>query len=413
MWNQPELARNQIGLHATSPSMELQGFRSELDQRYNSFRNQALLGAFQLHRQLTWMSRARPRSEFGLEHLVRNAWAFSWEEETREVSQPKTLSDFLKVIRKIQEIDYGLTQGPSIKQLKGNIREVSKDFRGNKYLCFLLKQGPNEDVNIIFEEMIEHCEELATHQYAHYIIRDMFQRVSEDKQIILLARMNVVKAIVHPVGNHVIQRAIVVLGAPLKAQLVSYLRGSVVELFKNTYASFALEKILDNVDTGTYWFFVDEILGKVIHLALNKTSTRIIQRMIANLPDLVARPILDELHFHMGVLKTHSMGGWVIQAMIKRSKEDASKIIDVLMEDFPFMSILETPSYTVRLALQNAPLDKRGEMIRHISSDKNFRLINDNQFGQHVVSSMIQLATLNQREEIFSKIRTPPFMYPQ
>ena len=148
-------------------------------------------------------------------------------------------------------------------------------------------------MNIIFEEIIEHCEELATHQYAHYIIRDMFQRVSEDKQIILLARMNVVKAIVHPVGNHVIQRAIVVLGAPLKAQLVSYLRGSVVELFKNTYASFALEKILDNVDTGTYWFFVDEILGKVIHLALNKTSTRIIQRMVANLPDLVARPILD------------------------------------------------------------------------------------------------------------------------
>ena len=413
MWRRQELARHQQGLHVTSFNMELPAVTFEPDQRSSFFRNRALVGAFQSHRHLTLMSKVKRKSDFGLEHLVRNAWAMSGEAEAIEVSYPKALKDFLKEIREIKGSDYGVRKGPSIEELKGNIQEISKDFRGSRYLSFLLKQSPDKDVSIIYNEIIEDCDKLAIHQNAHYIIRDLFQELGEERQSILLQRMNVAKVTSHPVGNHVIQRAIVVLRAPLKAQLVSYLRGSVVELFKSVHASFALEKIIERVDTGSYWFFVDEMIGQVIHLALNKTSTRIIQKLISNLPDLAARPMLDELYFHLEIIKSHSMGGWLLQAMIKRSQEDALKVIEALMGDFPAMTLLETPSYTVRTALEHAPPTKRREIISYISSDKNFRLINQNQFGQHIVSFMIQLSSPDQREKIFSKLRLRPLMEPE
>ena len=412
MWDQSELARHQLGLHATSPVMALPvvTFRGTNPPPTVFFRSQAFLRAFQSHRQLTWMNRAKRNSDFGLEHLVKNAWAFSQNEDITDPLQPKGLQELLKEIREIKGSEYGVRKGPSIEELQGNIQEISKDFRGCRYISFLLKRSPDKDVTIVYNEMIGNCETLTLHNKANYIIRDLFSEIGEERQSILLARMNVARAIAHPVGNHVIQRAIIVLRAPLKAQLVSYLKGSVVELFKNRYATFALEKIVDRVDTGFFWFFVDEIIGQVIHLALNRTSTRIIQKLITNLPDMVARPILDELYFHLDIIKSHYGGAWLIQVMIRRSKEDALKVIEALMEDFPSMALLESPSYTVRAALEHAPPTKCREIISFISSNKDFRLINQNQFGQHVVSCMLQLASVDQRKEMFSKLRMRPIL---
>ena len=125
---------------------------------------------------------------------------------------------------------------------------------------------------------------------------------------------------------------------------------------------------------------------------------------------MVARPILDELYFHLDIIKAHYGGAWLIQVMIKRSKEDALKVIEALMKDFPSMALLESPSYTVRAALEHAPPTKCREIISFISSDKNFKLINQNQFGQHVVSCMIQLASIDQRKEMFSKLKMRPIL---
>ena len=134
--------------------------------------------------------------------------------------------------------------------------------------------------------------------------------------------------------NYVVQSAIDVLPLPLKLQLVYYLKGAVVDIIRNPYGSCALDKIIDPasfMDLSFLSFVTNEIRGRVIHLSIDKISSRVIQKIIRVFPEEFTRPILEVLHSSTKALISYGAGTWILEEIMKRSQHDSGRIISACL----------------------------------------------------------------------------------
>ena len=345
-------------------------------------------------------------SIFGIDFLVPNIMnldKMTSMEETSVVHKPRSQENLLNQISEIRYENYRERKGPNLKDLCGHLKEVASDQRGYRYLIYLLRQADLPEIDLAYEELLEHAQALSIHPYGHYVIQKLFLYLDRDRNSALLEKIAIRQLVTHRHGNYVVQAAVEVLPPILKLQLVSYLKGAVVDIARNLFGSCVLEKIIDpasGLDLSLLSFLTNEIKGQVIHLSIQKYPSKVVQKIIRFVPEDLARPILEILHQSIPALVSYSSGEWVLEKMMKRSRQDSDRVISSIMGNIPDIAIQGSGSYTACTALRLARPRARKDLIYMLSKPEVLGKLIQSSSGQRVLAQMFEVASLEQQKKM-------------
>eukprot|EP00871_Galdieria_phlegrea_P001570 jgi/Galph1/2413/GphlegSOOS_G1064.1 len=201
--------------------------------------------------------------------------------------------------------------------------QLMKDVNGNHVIqrC-LQKVGPPQN-QFIFDTVVTHCIELATHRHGCCVIQRCldYATSAQKEQVCMEICENAFPLVQDAFGNYVVQYVLDLKNRLYIAKIVSQLAGHLYELSVQKFSSNVVEKCLQQVDSETrkhliYELMADrEIIGRLIHDAYgNYVVQRALQ--LAQAPQL--EQFCDVIRPHLSSLKSTPYGKRIYSKIIKR-----------------------------------------------------------------------------------------------
>ncbi|KAG8660387.1 hypothetical protein MANES_02G153200v8 [Manihot esculenta] len=195
----------------------------------------------------------------------------------------------------------------SLSEVQGNIYLMAQDQNGCRWLQRIFDEGTKEDVQIIFNEIIDH----------------------------------VVELMLKPFGNYVIQKFLDVCNEEQRLQIVFMVteeQGQLVRICLNTYGTRAAQKLIETLKTRQQILFVVSSLKPgFLDLVKDQNGNHVIQRCLQCLSNEDNKFIFDAGAKFCVEIATHRHGCCVMQRCITHS---TGKHRDKLITEISKNSIL-------------------------------------------------------------------------
>jgi len=244
-----------------------------------------------------------------------------------------------RVIQKALEVISPTQQSQLVKELEGHVVECIKDQNGNHVIQKVIEQVPTQYTQFIVDTFINKVHQLATHPYGCRVIQRILEHhygslnsSGDDKRRNLMSPRNpshlILKEILHytmslvqdQYGNYVIQH-ILEHGRPQdRHQIISQVKGKIVQLSQHKFASNVIEK---SVQFGSYehrQWIIDEICIDIscLEVMMKDQYANYVVQKILDVSDSPQRDILiNHIRPHISSLKKYTYGKHIISRLEK------------------------------------------------------------------------------------------------
>jgi len=241
-----------------------------------------------------------------------------------------------RVIQKALEVISPTQQSQLVKELEGHVVECIKDQNGNHVIQKVIEQVPAQYTQFIVDTFINKVFSLATHPYGCRVIQRILEHHYgtinnyDDKRRISNRNPSnlILKEILHHTmslvqdqyGNYVIQH-IIEHGRPQdRHQIISQVKGKIVQLSQHKFASNVIEK---SVQFGSYdhrQWIIDEICVDISYLEVmmkDQYANYVVQKIL-DVSESHQRDILiNHIRPHISSLKKYTYGKHILSRLEK------------------------------------------------------------------------------------------------
>ena len=231
-----------------------------------------------------------------------------------------------------------------IQKLQGNFSNLMQGNNSNYFISDLIKKCTKKQKIIILNEIFYNIDNLSLNEYSNHCIQTLIEKASSKEEIILIINS------------------------------LSHNKEKVLEICKNEYGSFVIQKILTYFNENYRYKINEIILNNLYELCIDMYGVCVVKKFINNTNNQIYCNILiKNIFINFYKIAKNNYGNYAIQ-----------NLIDKFYKNENFMN------YLLNLIFYN--------------NINNFLDISINRFGSHIVEYLISKLGKSKKKKIFLDI---------
>ncbi|KAL1564655.1 hypothetical protein AAHA92_06968 [Salvia divinorum] len=284
-------------------------------------------------------------------------------------------------------------KGSSITEAQGYIHDIAKDQHGCRFLQKIFEEGTSRDVQIIFDEIIDHVLELMVNPFGNYLMQKLLEVCNEEQKTHILLRVTeepweLVRISLNTHGTRVVQKLIETLKTRQQISLVSSaLEPGFLVLIKDLNGNHVVQRCLQCFTAEDSKFIFVAAAKYCVDIAMHQHGCCVLQRCISSSTGEFRENLVAEISANGLLLAQDAFGNYVVQIILelkissvtsKLTRQFEGNYVNLSRQKFSShviekcLVLLQDPhaNYVVQTALRVTEGSLHGSLVNAIESYK-------------------------------------------
>ncbi|XVE66541.1 hypothetical protein DITRI_Ditri08aG0087200 [Diplodiscus trichospermus] len=287
----------------------------------------------------------------------------------------------------------------SLAEARGYIYLIAKDQHGCRFLQRLFDEGTQQDVQIIFKEIIDHVVELMMNPFGNYLMQKLLEVCNEEQrmQILLMATQEpgqLVRISLNTHGTRVVQKLIETLKTRQQISLViSALEPGFLSLIKDLNGNHVVQRCLQCLSSEDNKFIFVAAAKYCVDIATHQHGCCVLQRCISHSTGEYREKLVEEISTNGLLLAQDAYGNYVVQFILELKIPSAtSTLISQFEGNYVHLSSQKFSSHVVEKCLLVLNDENRSRIIHELLSATQFEQLLQDPHANYVVQTALRVS---------------------
>ncbi|MED6204649.1 hypothetical protein PIB30_010766 [Stylosanthes scabra] len=287
----------------------------------------------------------------------------------------------------------------SLAEVRGYIYLIAKDQHGCRFLQRVFEEGSAEDVQVIFNEIVDHVAELMMNSFGNYLMQKLLDVCNEEQrmQIILKVTMEpeqLVRISLNTHGTRVVQKLIETIKTRRQISLVvSALEPGFLSLIKDLNGNHVVQHCLQFLSNEDNKFIFVAAAKYCVDIATHQHGCCVLQRCIGHSNGEHREKLIAEISANALLLAQHQYGNYVVQFILDLRIPSAMSTMNMQFEgNYVRMSMQKFSSHVVEKCLAVFNDENRARIICELLTTRTpcFEQLLQDPHANYVIQSALR-----------------------
>ncbi|GAB4861209.1 hypothetical protein Ancab_036367 [Ancistrocladus abbreviatus] len=299
----------------------------------------------------------------------------------------------------------------SLVEVRSNIYLMAKDQHGCRFLQKKFDEGLREDVQIIFNEIIDHVVELMMNPFGNYLIQKLLDVCDEDQRMRIVHMVTrepgeLVRISLNTHGTRVVQKLIETLETRKEIQsVILALEPGFLDLIKDLNGNHVVQRCLQCFSSEDNKFIFDAAAKLCVDIATHRHGCCVLQRCIAHSNGEHRQNLIAEISANGLLLAQDPFGNYVVQYIIELKIASASaNLISQFEGHYVHLSMQKFSSHVVEKCLKCFE-ESRARIVHELLSVPHFERLLQDPFANYVIQSALEVTKGSLHDLLVAAVR--------
>ncbi|CAJ1936035.1 unnamed protein product [Sphenostylis stenocarpa] len=285
----------------------------------------------------------------------------------------------------------------SLAEAQGYIYLMAKDQHGCRFLQKMFDEGTPEDVQVIFNEIIDHVVELMVNPFGNYLMQKLLDVCNEEQRMQILLILTeepgqLVRISLNTHGTRVVQKLIESLRTRQQISLaVSALEPGFLALIKDLNGNHVVQRCLLCLSNEDNKFIFVAAAKYCVDIATHQHGCCVLQRCIGHSSGEYREKLIGEICANALLLAQDQYGNYVVQFILDLKIPSATSCIRAQFEgNYVHLSRQKFGSHVVEKCLSVLNDENRSRVILELLSTPHFEHLLQDPHANYVVQSALR-----------------------
>ncbi|XP_077249933.1 uncharacterized protein LOC143889562 [Tasmannia lanceolata] len=287
----------------------------------------------------------------------------------------------------------------SLLEVKGCIYFIARDQNGCRFLQRKFDEGNPQDVQMIFNEIIDHVIDLMIDPFGNYLMQKLFDVCNEEQrmQIILVVTGEpgeLVKISLNTHGTRVVQKLIETLKAQWQILLViSALEPGFLDLIKDNNGNHVVQRCLQCLSNEDNKFIFAAAAKYCVDIATHQHGCCVLQRCIGHSTGKNRERLVAEISTNGLLLAQDEYGNYAMQYLLDLNIPSTNAtLISQFEGNYIHLSVQKYSSNVVEKCLKVFGDESRSRIIHELLSTSQFEQLLQHPYANYVIQSALEVS---------------------
>ncbi|XP_022763702.1 uncharacterized protein LOC111309108 isoform X2 [Durio zibethinus] len=287
----------------------------------------------------------------------------------------------------------------SLAEARGYIYLIAKDQHGCRFLQRLFDEGTQQDVRIIFKEIIGHVVELMMNPFGNYLMQKLLEVCNEEQRMRILLMVTeepgqLVRISLNTHGTRVVQKLIETLKTRQQISLViSALKPGFLSLIKDLNGNHVVQRCLQCLSSEDNKFIFVAAAKYCVDIATHQHGCCVLQRCIGHSTGEYREKLVEEISTNGLLLAQDAYGNYVVQFILELKIPTAtSTLISQFEGNYVHLSSQKFSSHVVEKCLVVLNDESRSRIIHELLSATHFEQLLQDPHANYVVQTALRVS---------------------
>ena len=309
------------------------------------------------------------------------------------------MSDFLS--------KFSVTSSP--EELTGHIYMIAKDQYGCRLLQRMLDEQKAHIVDLTFNEVFDHMNELMTDPFGNYLCQKLIEHCNEQQRFAIIQKVapDLVAISLNMHGTRAVQKLVETISTPKETELViGALRSSVVTLIKDLNGNHVIQRCLCGLNSKDNQFIYDAVSRHCVSVATHKHGCCVLQRTIDYATMAQKRQLVQEIIANALELVQDAFGNYVVQYVLDLGEPTiAHGIMNNLLGSISSLSVQKFSSNVVEKCLELSNEKMRVKLIEELVNPERLPRLLQDPYANYVIQKALAVSKKHQFERLVAVIK--------
>ncbi|XP_074263014.1 uncharacterized protein LOC141585854 [Silene latifolia] len=285
----------------------------------------------------------------------------------------------------------------SLAEVKGNIHLMAKDQHGCRFLQKKFEDGSFEDVQTIFNEIIDHVVELMIDPFGNYLVQKLLDVCNEEQRmkivhVVTKDRGELVRICLNTHGTRVVQKLIDSLRSRKQISLIiRALEPGFLDLIKDLNGNHVVQRCLQCLNYDDNKFIFDAASKFCVEIATHRHGCCVLQRCIAHSNGDHRKKLIEEICSNGLALAQDPFGNYVVQYIIElKIPSAAAQLISQFEGHYVQLAMQKFSSHVVEKCLKFIE-ESQARIVYELLRVPHFEQLLQDPFANYVVQSALEV----------------------
>ncbi|XP_043718827.1 uncharacterized protein LOC122666816 [Telopea speciosissima] len=300
----------------------------------------------------------------------------------------------------------------SLMEVQGYIYFIAKDQHGCRFLQRKFDEGTAEDVEMIFNEIIEHVVELMMNPFGNYLIQKLLDVCTEEQRTDILFMVTqepgkLVKISLNTHGTRVVQKLIETLKTKQQILMVILaLEPGFLDLINDLNGNHVVQRCLQCLSNEDNKFIFKSAAKYSVNIATHRHGCCVLQRCIAHSTGEHREKLVAEISTNGFLLAQDAFGNYVVQFILELKIPTATaNLISQFEGNYVHLSTQKFSSNVVEKCLKEFGEENRSRIVHELLSYSHFEQLLQDPFANYVIQSALGVTKGPLRASLVEAIR--------
>ncbi|KAK4438193.1 putative pumilio7, chloroplastic [Sesamum alatum] len=287
----------------------------------------------------------------------------------------------------------------SLAEAQGYIYHIAKDQHGCRFLQRMFDEGTSQDVQIIFNEIIDHVVELMMNPFGNYLMQKLLEVCNEEQRMHILLRVTqepgeLVRISLNTHGTRVVQKLVETLKIRQQISLViSALEPGFLALIKDLNGNHVVQRCLQCFTTEDSKFIFVAAAKYCVDIATHQHGCCVLQRCITHSTGELRENLVAEISANGLLLAQDAYGNYVVQFILDLKIPSATaKLTSQFEGNYVHLSTQKFSSHVVEKCLVVCNDEARSKVINELLSATYFEQLLQDPHANYVVQTALRVS---------------------
>ncbi|KAH9626481.1 hypothetical protein KSS87_006440 [Heliosperma pusillum] len=299
----------------------------------------------------------------------------------------------------------------SLAEVKGNIHLMAKDQHGCRFLQKKFEDGSFEDVQTIFNEIIDHVVDLMIDPFGNYLVQKLLDVCNEEQRmkivhVVTKDRGELVRICLNTHGTRVVQKLIDSLRSRKQISLIiRALEPGFLDLIKDLNGNHVVQRCLQCLNYDDNKFIFDAASKFCVEIATHRHGCCVLQRCIAHSNGDHRRKLIEEICSNGLTLAQDPFGNYVVQYIIElKIPSAAAQLVSQFEGHYVTLAMQKFSSHVVEKCLKFIE-ESQARIVYELLSVPQFEQLLQDPFANYVVQSALEVTKGGLNDSLVTAVR--------
>ncbi|KAL3620927.1 hypothetical protein CASFOL_035839 [Castilleja foliolosa] len=287
----------------------------------------------------------------------------------------------------------------SLLEVQGYIYMIAKDQHGCRFLQRMFDEGNAQDVQIVFNEIIDHVVELMMNPFGNYLMQKLLEVCNEEHRMHILLRVTeepgeLVRISLNTHGTRVVQKLIETLKTRQQISLaILALEPGFLALIKDLNGNHVVQRCLQcfTIEDSKERFIFIAAAKYCVDIATHQHGCCVLQRCITYATGELRENLVEEISANGHFLSQDAYGNYVIQFILElKIPSITSKLTSQFEGSYVNLSRQKFSSHVVEKCLAVGNDETRTKIIHELLSTPYFEQLLQDPHANYVVQTALR-----------------------